>query len=113
MMSGKRKALTWLLCGAAFVSVIAISGCQISAPASLDEQASDPAPTTKPAVAAAQPELAPPRVNIFGEFGGQPSASTRGPGETGFQQHTWIDEGFDGDVAVDPKGKWLVYSSTR
>ncbi|HEV7299370.1 MAG TPA: hypothetical protein VGN72_08400 [Tepidisphaeraceae bacterium] len=58
---------------------------------------------------------APKPTNIFGEFGGQASA---GPvrnvaGDNGFQQHTFSDEGFDADVAVDPTGKWLCFASTR
>jgi TolB protein len=112
MKSGNRKVLTWLLSGVAFVAVIAMSGCQISAPRSLDDQASES--TTKPAVAdAADAQPIPPRVNIFGEFDGIEHPNAHPGGAAGFQQHTWIDEGYDGDVAVDPKGQWLVYSSTR
>jgi Tol biopolymer transport system component len=113
--------VTWLLSGAAFVAVIAMSGCQIAAPRSLDENAREDSakPTTRPAVAIAdaapdaQAAPIPPRVNIFGEFGGVEHPSARPGGAAGFQQHTWIDEGYDGDVAVDPKGQFLVYSSTR
>lgn len=55
-----------------------------------------------------------PKVNIYGEFEGTNRTSTRSSaGEVAFQQHTFVDEGFDGEVAVDPKGQWLVYSSTR
>ena len=39
--------------------------------------------------------------------------SRRAPGDSGFQQHTFTDEGADADVCVDPTGKWLLYSSTR
>src|SRR5690606_31289614 len=55
-----------------------------------------------------------PGVNVFGEFDGaqqQPKATAGG--RAGYQQHTWLDEGFDADVAVDPTGEWLVFASTR
>ena len=53
-------------------------------------------------------------VNVFGEIGDP--AAPRPPaavGEAGFQQHTYVDEGEDADVAVDPTGKWLAFASTR
>ncbi len=58
---------------------------------------------------------APKPANVFGEFN---DTATKGPvrsvaGDNGFQQHTFSDEGFDADVAVDPTGKFLVYASTR
>lgn len=118
MTSGRRKTLTWLLSGAAFAGVVAIAGCggRPSArhypppiPGLENSVAVQPAPRFE----VAQTELSPsPKINIFGEFDGVERPVFSG-GEAGFQQHTWVDEGFDGDVAVDPKGQWLVFSSTR
>ncbi|MGF1634675.1 MAG: DPP IV N-terminal domain-containing protein [Phycisphaerae bacterium] len=54
------------------------------------------------------------RVNVFGEFGEQQIAVAGGfGGKAGFQQHTFIEEGYDTDVAVCPAGQWLVFTSTR
>jgi TolB protein len=58
---------------------------------------------------------APRTVDVFGEFDG---ASKTGPvrtaaGDNGFQQHTFADEGYDADVAIDPTGTWLCFASTR
>ncbi|HZL35858.1 MAG TPA: hypothetical protein VFC78_11150 [Tepidisphaeraceae bacterium] len=52
-------------------------------------------------------------VNVFGEVNGAPGSSGALSGESAFQQHTFTDEGYDSDVAVDPTGKWLAFSSTR
>ena len=52
-------------------------------------------------------------VNVFGEMDGAERGAGRPVGESGFQQHTAVDEGEDGDVAVDPTGRWLAFSSTR
>ena len=55
----------------------------------------------------------PPQINVFGEFDGRERGPVRTVREAGFQQHTFLDEGYDADVAVDPTGKWLAFSSTR
>lgn len=52
-------------------------------------------------------------VNVFGEFDGVQRGPVRTVGESGFQQHTFVDEGEDSDVTVDPAGKWLAFTSTR
>jgi TolB protein len=52
-------------------------------------------------------------VNVFGEFDGVQRGPVRAVGESGFQQHTFVDEGEDSDVTVDPAGKWLAFTSTR
>ncbi|WP_428938960.1 TolB family protein [Fontivita pretiosa] len=54
-----------------------------------------------------------PKVNVFGEFDGVQRSATTRFAEAGFQQHTYLDDGYDMDVALDPTGKWLVFSSTR
>jgi TolB protein len=52
-------------------------------------------------------------INVFGEMQGAPESSFKPVGNSGFQQHTDAEEGEDSDVAVDPSGKWLAYTSTR
>jgi len=54
-----------------------------------------------------------PIINIFGELDGQQTTLQTQSGDFGFQQHTFADEGYDSDVAVDPTGKWIAFSSTR
>jgi TolB protein len=55
-----------------------------------------------------------PKVNIFGEFDGRPETGPVRPASSeAMQQHTFITEGADADVAIDPSGKWMVYASTR
>jgi Tol biopolymer transport system component len=102
MTSGKRKKLTWLLTGTAFVIAIATAA---KAETGKTESA-------KPVFEVAGVEPAAPKINIFGEFNGVERPAPTG-GEAGFQQHTYVDEGYDGDVSVDPKGQWLVFASTR
>ena len=58
-------------------------------------------------------EEAAPVVNVFGEFDGIATSAAVHSTETGFQQHTFVDEGYDNDVTVSPDGKLLVFTSTR
>lgn len=60
-----------------------------------------------------QPDRVAQTINVFGEMDGIERGPARPLGESGFQQHTSADEGEDGDVAVDPTGRWLAFSSTR
>jgi TolB protein len=79
---------------------------------------SAPAPAA-PAAAIDRPAAAAPApdhnqsLNVFGEFDGVERTLAHAYGEAGFQQHTFLDEGYDSDVNVDPTGKWLVFASTR
>ncbi len=127
-MTRRRKALTWLLSGATFVFVIALSGCASRRSATGPDQPGSQTPA-QPVVDPADPgsghspatpelelvggEANPPKVNIFGEFDGVQRTPGRNGGQAGFQQHTYLDDGYDGDVAVDAKGQRLVFSSTR
>jgi Tol biopolymer transport system component len=56
---------------------------------------------------------APPTVNVYGEFDGVQRPIPKAHGNGGFEEHTYIDEGYDSDVMVDPTGKWIVFTSTR
>lgn len=57
--------------------------------------------------------VAPSQVNIFGELDGVRRGPGRPVGDQGFAQHSFPDEGYDADVAVDPTGKLIAYASTR
>jgi TolB protein len=62
----------------------------------------------------AQPEpVKVPVVNIYGELDGREPQASAEAGDAGFQQHTYADEGYDGDVNVDRAGKWITFTSTR
>jgi TolB protein len=52
-------------------------------------------------------------VNVFGEMKGIKAGATQLVGDSNFQQHTFLDQGYDADVTVDPTGKWLAFASTR
>ncbi|HEV2295640.1 MAG TPA: DPP IV N-terminal domain-containing protein [Tepidisphaeraceae bacterium] len=55
-----------------------------------------------------------PEVNVYGEFDGFERMSAKPViSAVGFQQHTFVDEGYDSDVAIDATGKWMVFASTR
>ena len=126
MVTGpKSKLLPRLLSATAFAAVMVTAGCGM-----LGKRKTPVATASAPAVKETTPVTissfiyddvepasanAPKPTNIFGEFGGQASVgSVRNvAGDNGFQQHTFSDEGFDSDVAVDPTGKWLCFASTR
>jgi TolB protein len=128
---GRRKLFTWLIGGATFVIVVAsTSGCcfrksseaqalESAAPMNSTVEISKMNPPRPPDaglsfanVPVAQ-EAPPPMVNLFGEFDGVERLPTKTSSEAGFEQHTYLDEGYDGDVAVSPDGRWIVFSSTR
>ena len=53
-------------------------------------------------------------VSVFGEMrGGLKPGPVRTISDANFQQHTYIDEGYDSDVTCDPTGKWIAFASTR
>ena len=103
------RALRWLLCGGAFVAVIAASGCANhridrahSDSVSAKPQAENSDPLFDNSVGPAEKA---PVVNIFGELDGSSPQLVRPASESGFQQHTFADEGYDNDAAVSPDGK--------
>lgn len=124
-----RRGLTWLLAAAAFVAVVATSGCSVCpnlGPAETVEGDRRSGPQSRGLAKQQRPRSQHPfethetpgaveLVNVFGEFGN--GRQRRGPvrpvGEAGYQQHTRLDEGEDSGVALDPTGRWMVYSSTR
>jgi TolB protein len=101
-------------------------GCSTSWSLSLDGgKKAPPAPATRPVVQ--QPVVAQgeadftsvnrakptPVVNIFGEFNNSPVRADGGSNESGLQQHTMTEEGYDADVVIDPTSKWMAFTSTR
>jgi Tol biopolymer transport system component len=69
-----------------------------------------------------EPEIFPPApleplkvpvINMFGELDGQKPRLDPAAADAGFQQHTFADEGYDADVAIDPTGRWIAFGSTR
>ena len=130
--------LRWLLVGGAFVLALGTTGCarfrsmmgrchcpsHDAPPAALVAQSDaddvmadvQQAPQATSAESSTS-ETSAPSVNMFGEFEAshsRPHATTDQRVSTaGFQQHTFLDEGYDSDVAVDPTGKWLAFASTR
>ena len=131
MVEWHRKILRWLLTGGAFVAVIGVTGCMDSPPPAVSRDASGTptlaavgATSTDSTVMSADPTVistaasspagdAPPSVNVYGEFNGVQRPQAKAHGQGGFQEHTFIDEGFDSDVKVDTSGKWMVFTSTR
>lgn len=115
----RRKVRLWVISGVAFVIVVGIAGCsaQSSSPRAASstgmhapqDSATDGAAFIDPGMTAA----AAPAVNIFGELDGIAPPPARKTAQAGFEQHTYVDEGFDGDVSVSPDGSWLAFSSTR
>jgi TolB protein len=111
------RALRWLLCGGAFVAVIAASGC---ANHRIDRAQNETVPAKPQAESpnvlfdnSSSPPDKAPVVNVFGELDGSSPQLVRPASESGFQQHTFADEGYDNDAAVSPDGKWLAFASTR
>src|SRR5688500_3900185 len=79
-------------CGSAESRATKRAGATTSPPRRALEPQFDDRPTTRPAAA--------PTINVFGEIDDQPGSVPAPTTEAGFQQHTFVDEGHDGDVAV-------------
>lgn len=113
------KILKWMAAGVAFAIGAAVPGCTTSHPAPpvVEQPPITVSDTPLPAgpVAANPGQVrspARPPVNAFGEFDGVERLS--GPvGDASLQQHTFLDEGYDSAVQVDPTGKYMVFASTR
>jgi TolB protein len=119
------KLIRWVLAGGAFLTILNAAGCVYTDPnPTTTATPSTPPPgqtniamSADPAVLSTgytfDPAAAPSPVNVYGEFGGvqRPQAKQHGNGV--YQEHTFIDEGFDSDVQIDPTGKWMVFTSTR
>ncbi len=117
----KNKPTTWthgLFCGLAGLAFI--NGCESSSDPTAWRPTPDPTPNfvaPKPAapvfVADSDGLPKPPAVNVFGELDGNPRPVAAPAGSGNFQQQSFIDEGYDGDVCVDPSGRFMVFASTR
>jgi TolB protein len=127
MLNWHWKIVRWLLAGGAAVSVLNLAGCLATDSPAISKDASgtptlaavgttNVAMSVDPAVLSASnasDNSAPPSVNVYGEFNGVQRPQAKAHGNGGFQEHTFIDEGFDSDVTVDSTGKWMVFTSTR
>jgi TolB protein len=133
MIQWHSKILRWMLAGGAFLSVINLAGCVMPEEPAVSTTTQTPslagvAPANTPASAMSMATdssvLAPlttadttttnaPAVNVYGEFGGVQRGPSKAHGNGGFEEHTYLDEGFDNDVSIDPTGKWMVFTSTR
>ncbi|MGH7176771.1 MAG: TolB family protein, partial [Tepidisphaeraceae bacterium] len=121
----RRRALTWLLSGAAFVAVMLTSGCISTSNGSKQAVRTEFAPvaTRDPSHGLSMdPSIRfdetptpapPPTVNIFGELNGVAPSPVAPVGRFNFQQHSFVTEGYDGDVSLDPAARRMVFSSTR
>jgi TolB protein len=125
MLDWQWKIVRWMLAGGAILSVLNAAGC-VSEDTGLNQTSVAPAvaqPGTTNVAMSADPSVlstafsadadAPPTVNVYGEFNGVQRAQAKAHGNGGFQEHTFLDEGFDSDVTVDCTGKWMVFTSTR
>jgi len=95
-------AASWLLIG----------GCGSLSPTGQRQPAAAP-PHRAPVEAAAAAPAALRPISVFGEFGPMMRRSESPMVEAGIQQHTACEDGDDADVALDPTGRWLAFSSTR
>jgi TolB protein len=121
---------------AAFWAAVSLMGCSQNAsisaltndtaspflPTPAQPVAANPAPADSSVLAGSTQQDAdvppgqvqsPASLNVFGEFGGVEKGGAMPAGKGGFQQHTFVDEGYDSDVTLDPTGKWMVFTSTR
>lgn len=116
-----RKAITVILAGGSFLLVLSTAGCsRISAMMPWHHSqviASAPVPASEPKqtqfASRTDTEEPAPAINVFGEMDGIAPALSPHSADSGFQQHTFADEGYDNDVTVSPDGKYLVFTSTR
>jgi len=107
------------LCGLAGLALV--GGCGSSTDPSAWRTSPDPSPglvapqrPTEPTfVADTDPPRKPPAVNVFGELDGSPRPAAPAAGTANFQKQSFLDEGYDGDVCVDPTGRCMVFASTR
>lgn len=107
--SARNLSVAW--CAACLGAGLFSAGCA----------APGPLPATRPALARSAGAVErdvrrtppPGRPNIFGEMYVQDQKPAPSAGAAGMQQHTACDEGYDADVAADPTGKWLAFTSTR
>jgi Tol biopolymer transport system component len=120
------KILRWILAGGAFFAVLGTCGCSSDVPAVVAPDSDSMQANAHPAVLSpvlpptdssvlltSADSSKPSGVNIFGELDGVERNPGHPHGNGGFQQHTFLDEGFDSDVNLDPTGKWMLFTSTR
>jgi TolB protein len=123
-MRSRKISVVGIVVGLAALS----TGCGMFSGSKASRQ-SPPAAVAAPSPAAPAAVATPPRqtdfvqiqrspsvartVNAFGELDGVARPALALSSESGLQQHTICDDGYDADVCLDPTGKWMVFASTR
>jgi Tol biopolymer transport system component len=106
------RLLRW--CLGVFAAAAVSAGCAGEAVTSRPGATDAPTPPSGDAMMVAMQESAPlPAANVFGELPNTPTDPRAGASEFGFQQHTFVDEGYDAEPSVSPDGKAVAFSSTR
>ena len=101
--------MTAVLMAGAFAAIVVLPGCNGDAVTTEPPAATaTPAPVATDAAPAVMPVA-----NVFGELPDTTTDSHAGASEFGFEQHTFIDEGYDAEPCVSPDGKDVIFSSTR
>lgn len=54
-----------------------------------------------------------PAVSVLGDVAPTPPRAARPSPLASFRQHTFLAEGADADISLDPTGQWMVFTSTR
>ena len=128
-----RQAISFAMTRAATLALsgVALTGCSLFQTGVALQDAPLTSATTRPAVALREKPATPAdvmftstepdapfskpasTVNVFGEVDGVGPSPFGGSRATGFQQHTFVDEGYDADPSISPDGKWLLFASTR
>jgi len=103
----------WIAAGGAFAAIIFTPGCATDAITTEPPGAATGLPVDPMAVSMPLGEASLPVANVFGELPNVATDPRSGASEFGFQQHTFVDEGYDAEPTVSPDGKFIVYSSTR
>ncbi|MBC7782771.1 MAG: PD40 domain-containing protein [Burkholderiales bacterium] len=130
-MGTKSKIVRRLLSGSAFAAVVMSAGCGgdavTSRPGARDQTPLGASPTNASGGPTSDPFAAPPidamtialpdpqlpAANVFGELPNTVTDPRAGASEFGFQQHSFVDEGYDADPSVSPDGKQILFASTR
>ncbi|MGN6506672.1 MAG: TolB family protein [Tepidisphaeraceae bacterium] len=106
-----RKLITGILSAGALAAMTVLPGC------AGDTVTIEPPAANKPPVPTANPApqepVITPVANVFGELPDVATDPRGGATEFGFQQHTFVDEGYDAEPNVSADGRDIVFSSTR
>jgi Tol biopolymer transport system component len=108
---GMERGIRTILASA--VLAAAVVGCASEGVTTRPGAANSEGTPADPMAIVAAPEAALPAANIFGELPDRTTDPKAGSSEFGFQQHTFVDEGYDADPCISPDGKHMLFASTR